>query len=162
MIRVMVVRTSWMVRTCLQWEGPAVLLKDGDSGSPCPERREENQPDRRKDTSWIFFCSCSWMSVPCRLVNAAPERRSWSAARLSADGAEAHRTERSACQHWIKSHFYTTHLKQLQIKHLNSAVKLLFNIWHVTSLNCINQQLSAADMLPSNLFQCSLQLCECI
>lgn len=33
MMRVMVVRTSLMVRTCLRWEGPAILLADGDSVS---------------------------------------------------------------------------------------------------------------------------------
>lgn len=38
MMRVMVVRTSLMVRTCLWWEGPGILLDDGDSASDFKDR----------------------------------------------------------------------------------------------------------------------------
>lgn len=132
MIRVMVVLTSWMVRTCLRWEGPVFLLKDGDSRSPFKTERSR--------VSWTVFTDTSTtipslrytgtICVPCQLGSAAPEHRSWSAGRLSADGAETHRTEWSTPPPHVCSHLDTPrrHWRPKQTpEHVVSGVRL--SVW---------------------------------
>lgn len=105
MIRVTVVRTSWMVRTCLRWEGPAVLLEEGDSRSPFEAKKKQQGRVRqggRRLPSGAGYVHQVTLEVrqfgcllPCRLENVAvvavAAARSWSAERWTAAGAEAQR-----------------------------------------------------------------------
>lgn len=106
MIRVTVVRTSWMVRTCLRWEGPAVLLEEGDSRSPFEAKKKNNRGESGKvagvcrvERGYVHQVTLEVRQfgclLPCRLENVAvavaAAARSWSAERWTAAGAEAQR-----------------------------------------------------------------------
>lgn len=105
MIRVTVVRTSWTVRTCLRWEGPAVLLEEGDSRSPFEAKKKNNRGESGKvpgvcrvEHGYVHQVTLEVRQfgslLPGQLENVAvvaAAARSWSAERWTAAGAEAQR-----------------------------------------------------------------------